>query len=46
MDSLRTELLEYSKGSPRAPSIPLKDSRHSLKQKLSIRTCDAMGVLI
>ena len=45
MDSLRKDLLEHSMGSLRAPSILLKDSRHSLKQKLSIRTCNAMGVL-
>ena len=44
MDSLRKDLLEHSIGSLRAPSIPVKDSRHSLKQKLSIRTCNAMGV--
>ena len=45
MDSLRKDLLEHSMGSLRARSIPLKDSSHSLKQKLSIMTCNAMGVL-
>ena len=45
MDSLRKDPLEHPMGSLRAPSIPLKDSRHSLQQKLSMRTCNAMGVL-
>ena len=45
MDSLSNNLLEHSIGSLRASSIPLKDSRHSLRQKLSIRTCSAVGFL-
>jgi hypothetical protein len=44
-NSLRKVLLEHSMFSLRAPWIPIEDSRHSLKQKLSIRTCSAMGVL-
>ena len=45
MDSLRKDLLEHSMFSLRAPWIPIEDSRHSLKQKLSIMTCSAIKVL-
>ena len=37
--------LNQSVGFLRGPSNPLRDSRHSLHQKVSIRVCNAMNVL-
>ena len=37
--------LNQSVGFMRGPSNPLRDSRHSLHQKVSIRVCNAINVL-